>query len=368
MNEINLSIYKENQIYFYMFDVLIKNTNSNKEEFLESIYISPSSYRRAKLEGKKIGNQLIKELCDYFKLKTFNIELIEEVENKLNEIYFAMYYKIYDSYEIYLEWLENMINEKYIFFPILKLFKLFLLLNHYAKGPLDMINENENLFEEIKKYKNFYNENILEVFEIIETVNLKEIDKEILSKNYTNELICFGLASRCNLKGRLIESIYFAGIAKKKFIEAENYKRVYYTNLILLSSYNMLCRFEEAYELAKKQVLSLNSIGNKEFEYRSSERSYLTACVGLCKFKEVIESLEKKDVLEVSEVCLLLISQYQIDKKEYIEILKSLENESTKELFLLLDNFLKTKDKKIIEKLEKYRIHPPIFEILKRMK
>ena len=113
MNEINLSIYKENQIYFYMFDVLIKNTNSNKEEFLESIYISPSSYRRAKLEGKKIGNQLIKELCDYFKLKTFNIELIEEVENKLNEIYFAMYYKIYDSYEIYLEWLENMINEKF---------------------------------------------------------------------------------------------------------------------------------------------------------------------------------------------------------------------------------------------------------------
>ena len=71
----------------------------------------------------------------------------------------------------------------------------------------------------------------------------------------------------------------------------------------------MLCRFEEAYELAKKQVLSLNSIGNKEFEYRSSERSYLTACVGLCKFKEVIESLEKKDILEVSEACLLLISQ-----------------------------------------------------------
>ena len=54
MKKIDLSDYKDYRQYFNFYDVIIKQVSSNKESFLESIYLSPSSYRRAKMMEIKL--------------------------------------------------------------------------------------------------------------------------------------------------------------------------------------------------------------------------------------------------------------------------------------------------------------------------
>ena len=71
MKKIDLSLYKTYKPYFVYFDILIKKVSSNKDSFLEEIYLSPSSYRRAKNEGSKIGKQLTIDLCNYFNINLF---------------------------------------------------------------------------------------------------------------------------------------------------------------------------------------------------------------------------------------------------------------------------------------------------------
>lgn len=66
MKDIKLSEYQNTSIYFYLFDAIIKNKNLNKDEFLISIGISPTSYRRARKSEQAIGHEIIKILADYF--------------------------------------------------------------------------------------------------------------------------------------------------------------------------------------------------------------------------------------------------------------------------------------------------------------
>ena len=52
-----------------------------------------------------------------------------------------------------------------------------------------------------------------------------DINEEVLSKTYKNELSYFTLSSKCILNGRYIEALYFADKAKQIFIKEENAKR-----------------------------------------------------------------------------------------------------------------------------------------------
>ena len=70
MKDIKLSEYQNTSIYFHLFDVVIKNKNLNKDEFLISIGISPSSYRRARKSEQAIGKEIVKILADYFNYST----------------------------------------------------------------------------------------------------------------------------------------------------------------------------------------------------------------------------------------------------------------------------------------------------------
>ena len=73
MKKIDLKEYKDFKQYFGFYDVIIKRVSSNKDVFLESLYLSPSSYRRAKNTGNKIGKQILNDLC-----KHFNYKMMEE--------------------------------------------------------------------------------------------------------------------------------------------------------------------------------------------------------------------------------------------------------------------------------------------------
>ena len=369
MKKISLNEYKDYKQYFIMFDILIKSVNSNKEEFLQSLYLSPSSYRRAKNDGNKIGAQLAKELCKYFNLTLFSSKLIDELEERLNLIYFNIYYKIYDTYEEDLAWINNLLSNNYIFFPVLKLLKLLMILNG-DKSPNEIINDCRELFNEIKSYEGFYNDSLLELLEIEKVFFKKDIDSNFLSKNFNNALSYHTLSSKCTLSGKYIESIYFCERAKRLFIKEENFKRVYYINLILMANYNNLCNFEEAYKLEKRQMLSLASINEYEFEYLSTKKHYIITCLGLKKYKEVLHLLNDKDDLNLTEGCSYLIAMFNIDKKEYENILLkyfSSDENNVKQLVSMLDKYLKSKDKKILLKISTFRINKVIVEILKKM-
>lgn len=370
MKKISLSEYKDYKQYFIMFDILIKSVNSNKEEFLQSLYLSPSSYRRAKNDGNKIGAQLAKELCKYFNLSLFTSKLIDEIEERFNLIYFNIYYKIYDTYEEDLTWIEDLLSKNYMFFPVLKLFKLLMLLNGF-KNPNQIIDNYKQLFNEIKSYENFYNDSLLELLEILEVSFKSETENFDMSKSLKNELSYYTLSSKYALIGKHIESIYFCEKAKESFIKKENFKRVYYANLTLIFNYNCLCNFEEAYMLEKKQMLSLKSFNEYEFEFLSTRKHYIITCLGMKKYKEVLTMLENNEEMDLTEVCCYLISEYIVNKKEYEntihDIIESNSNYNNKNLFTLLDKYLKSKDKKTLLRIQQYNINLTLKEILKKM-
>lgn len=371
MKKIDLSIYKEFKQYFLFYDVVIKGQKSNKEEWLKANSFSPSSYRRAKEDGNKIGIEIIKELNKKFSYNMISDEIIDEIENKINEIYYNIYYKKVESYEENMNWIEKKIQEKYIINPVLLLFKLLLIVNSKI-DPKKTILEYQSLFTEINKYKEFYNNDLLEVFEIINISFINDIDLNVLSYDYKNELSYFTLSTKCILKGMYIEAIYFAEKSKQIFIKEENAKRIYYINLNLMSAYNYLGKYNECYLLAQKQMIALESYKCDEFEYLSAKKHYLISCFGLGKYKDVIKVLEKKVGLNKTDYCCLLISKYKDNKNEYTDFytnLISLEmcSESNVLFFKLINKFIIKKDKRLIEEIAKHQITKSVVEILKKM-
>lgn len=367
MKKIDLSVYKTYKPYFEYFDVLIKSENSNKDSFLESIYLSPSSYRRAKKDGSKIGKQLTIDLCKYFNIKIYTNELVDELETKLNEIYFDIYYKKNDNYIDDYNWVINMIDKNYLFNPILKLFKLLLELSS-LKGN-DIVEKNKELYEEVKLYELFYNDDLLELLEIVESKYLNEIDIYYLSKTFKNDLSYYSLAVKCIDEKKYIESIYLCNKAKERFIKNENYRRVYYTNHVILACYNELRKYNEAYELAYKQMMSTKADVSYKYEYKATEKHYINACIGLKKYDIVINTIKPKEEINTTEMVALLYSLYHTSQKDYEEYLKEQTElvtiERYKKYYELVDKLIKTKDKTSLEELDNYSINKTLLKIIK---
>lgn len=370
MKKFKLDLYKDFQQYFYLLDVLIKNGAANKDLFLEDIDISPSSYRRAKNEGNKIGEVILEKLAEHFNYKLCDDETIDLIEDKINEIYYAIYYKDYEKYDEYFNWIENMLSKRYIIFPIFYLFKILMILNS-QNNPMSILNELSDLYSEIKSYESFYENELLEIIEILDVTFKKDIDNYFLSKTYVNELTYHTLATRCNLLGRYIESIYFCKLVKEKFIADENYKRVYYINLTLISNYNYLLKFREADLLVQKQLLNLKSLNSIGDEYTFTNVLYIITCLGLKKYYKVIELIDNKECTTLTETICLLISHYYTNIKKYSdtynEFVTEEENEELITCLKTLNDILKSNNKKKIQELECYDINKSVLEILKKM-
>lgn len=371
LKKIDLSIYKEFKQYFLFYDVVIKGEKSNKEEWLKENRLSPSSYRRAKEDGNKIGLDILKELNAKFSYQMVSNELLDEIERKVNEIYFNVYYKNTDMYKENMNWLDNKLKQQYAIYPILLLFKLLLIINS-QNDPKRILKEYYVTYKEVKKYIDFFNADLLEIYEIINLSFKEEIDINVLAHNYNNELSYYALSSICILKGMYIESIYFAEKSKQYFIREENAKRIYYINLNLMSAYNYLGKFMDCNLLAQKQIIALESYKCYEFEYMSSKKHYMISCLGLGEYSNVIKLLEEKNGLNKTDYCCLFIAKYKLDKKEYNEYFSNLitSNSYTKDdinFLTLIYRFIVKKDKKLISEIEKHNITKSVIEIMKKM-
>lgn len=370
MHQISLQVYKESKQYLGLLEIMMKNQGLNKDEFLLSHGISPTSFRRARSSEQRVGIEIIEKLSKIFDYRVYTEEEIDEIESLLNQIYNEVYFKIYDNFNFFFEKIENEINSKSILFPILNLFKIFLLLN--ANKPRKVIlQENQELFNDLQKYEPFYNQEIKEVFEIVKIQFIKDIPDEYMQKECQNGLIYFSLASKYNFNKDYIGSLYFADKARKLFLQEDNFLRIFFLNLIYMHNYNSLGNYKICCELASNQLLSLKSLGITNFVKSTTELHLVIAHLGLRNYKKVIELLSDKEVYQSTEVYSLLIAKYMIDKKEYQELYNSTikDNQNREEnLYIIetLNSFLLKRDKNNLTKLEKSNMREMLVKILKK--
>ena len=370
MRQISLQIYKESKQYLGLLEIIIKNQCMNKDEFLLSHKISPTSFRRARSSEQKVGVEIISKLAKIFDYRIYTEEEIDQIELLVNQIYNEAYFKIYDNFDFFYEKIEFELNNKSILFPILNLFKLFLLLNEH-KQRKDTLKENQGLFNELQKYESFFNQDIREIYEIVKILFLKDIPDEYMQKEYQNGLIYYSLASKFNFNKDYIASLYFADKARRIFLQEDNFLRIYFLNLIFMHNYNSVGNYKKSYELASNQLLSMRSLGLSSFIQSTTELHLIIAHLGLKNYEKVIELLFNKETYQSTEIYSLLIAEFMIDKKKYQELYTSTlrENENREEdsyIIRTLNSFLLKKDKNNLMKLEKSNMREMLVKILKK--
>ena len=372
MIQLDFSIYKKTQIYFLFYDAFLKNKSINKEILFKKIDINYSSYRRARDYEQKVGEQILKQLCEYYQLKMPSMKLIDQLEKLANKIYHNMYYKIYDTYEDDIKELDKLIEEKYILFPILKLLRLFLNVN--ANRPIyKVVNDNVELYNEVKIYRKFFIEELKEIFEILSFFFETEIPEEEWSKSCDNALTYQILSSRYLNVNKFIEALFYAYKAKDIFLEDLNYKRVNLINRTIMICLLHIGKYEDCYKLAIKQKLSLAAYCQDNDETEMINEYLLVALLGLKRYDKIINLLINSKEYSLTTLTCLLVAIYENNKKDYDKYFKEnvyLEefNEETKNIIINIDHYLHHKDKRILTKIEEARkIMTPLIKILRKI-
>lgn len=354
MFKINLSIYKESKQYFQIFDILLKDLNINKEAFLKDVGISPSSYRKARTIEQNIGDKIIDQLCNALGYKKASTIFITEVEELFNRIYFNMYYKIFKHFDKDLETINNLIEQNYIIKPILILLKLFLLAN--AKiDTWEYKEKNLNLYNEIKKYLIFFNEDLLEIVDILALTFESSIPEEIMMKTYKNSLAYYSLSSRLCNDERYVESLFIAKKAEDVLVREKNYKRLLYLNVKMMHCLNSIHSYQECFDLASMQLLTLQSFVETEYEYNHTIKNLAICCLPLGKYKYISDLIIEQQNISLTELCCLLVAKYKVDTVEYEKLYKSyyeMMTNSGKSNLEVINNFLKNDERKILNKLD----------------
>ena len=354
MKSIDLSVYKSSKVYFIVFDCLLKNIDINKDVFLIDNDIAPSSYRRSRKEEQNIGPTIIEKLCDKLGYKTVSESLINELEKRFDEIYHSVYYKIYDSYEKDLEYLDKLIDEKYIVFPIISLFKLFLTMNNNVDANKN-IETNYSYFLEVKKYKNFYLGDLEKIYTLLTIVFEEKAIDEAMSKKYDSGMAYYALSSNLWRKKRYIEGLYFAKMGKEMFLKDCNYKRAFYINNNIMNCLASIGNYEECYELAWQEKRALKSLDIEGYLEKSANHFIIISGIALGKYKEVLELTNDCSIVTITIFIGILVSKYMIDKKSYEDHLSEVDFENIdndiKNDIINIDLFLKEKNKKYLSNL-----------------
>ena len=369
---ISLKEYKDEVIYFSLFDILIKKVGPNRDIYLEDIDISPTTYKRCKNRQSKKGRQIIEQLSDHFGYKIPTNEFIDELEKRINKIYHNIYYKIESKYEEDMQYLEDLLKENYIIFPIINLVKLFILFSGPKDLQIKFINYSD-LFAEVKECLPFFNNDLLELYEIYNIIVLKEIDVKLLAKDYKNELCYSVLTFKLFKKQRFVECLYLSEKIKRQYLKDENFKRLYSINLNIMACYNSLEEYQQAYDLTSKQMLSLESLELDNFHYETAEFHHLVACLGLGKYQEIIDILDYRQKYQMKYMLMLLIAKFKIGLDEYYEIYNSLSISNltniTKEFISVVNDIVINN---VVEKIDelnnsKFNISSALTNIVKKM-
>ncbi len=371
---IDLSIYADSRRYFRFFDVEIKRHKLTKEPFLRKIGINPSSYRRARTREEKIGISLLGQLSRHFNYRLINKSLIEEIENLSNDLFYDIVYKRYHDIDSYIKVLDKHLEQNYIIFPVLKLLKLYLLANNNWNNRKTM-DSYLDLFNEVTLYYNFYNEDLLKIYNILKLFFSKSIPLESRSINYNDYgLSYYILASKYYETQRYIESLYYAKLAKEIFVKTENLKRLAYINITLICNYFALENYDKCYELAFNQYNSLKKIEEFNYETSISLRYYLLTLLYYKEFNKIISIMESNTIYKyrLTEIVINFIAQFSVDKTKLEESLRGYidfkkYDDSLKSFFEELYKCLCKKENSFFEKASKYPIKVHLIKLIEKL-
>lgn len=298
MKKINLINYKNYYIYFKVFNAYIVDNKIKKQALFDRKKISFSSYMRCSKVENKTTRKIYKILCDEFNMKYIDLKTLNLIEEKLNELYFEAYYKIDRDYSNDFIWLDELIDSKITIFPLLILFKLFILLNE--KTPKEIVKKYKNLFDEIEKYKEFYIDEIKEIYLLLELVFRDE--SLIKYKSVCeNELINQILATKFFVKGNYNTGLVYAQQAEKQFINSKNYIRAIMVNLTIMACYNESKLYGKTFNLAKQHYYSLKGFDKCEKELDLVKLHYVLSCIGLEKYKLALKMLLTKEAFNLND-------------------------------------------------------------------
>lgn len=371
MKNFDLSIYKGTKVYIKYFDIYMKINDLKKEEVLSKLIISNSSFRRSRESEQKIGRSIISDLANYFKLNIPNNELIDQLQININKIYHNMYYKIYKEYEEEQQYIDDLLSQNLIIEPILNLIKLFLKVNNndsVARTKQD----NLNMYKYLKLYSEMFTEELKEILEILSIFFDDEIhlDQE-WNQEYKNAMSYQIASARYLIENKYIEAIYFSELANKMLIDDMNFKRVIVVNRTIMGAYLFLGKYKECLNMAEKQYLYVQSIDFSQFEIDTVFKFKIVSLLGLERYEDIISLLNDYTKMNYTLFTCYAISLFYVNKKEYIELYNDNiddYDDMTKSYFILLDQYLKTNDKSLINEFLKYNVIDSITIILRNLK
>lgn len=369
MIKIDLSIYKKSIKYFSLFDVLIKGEAYNRDEFLKTLGITPNSYRRSKKYEQKIGTEIVCTLSKHFGYSISTNKLINYLEDLANSIYNDMYYKVFNNYEFYISEIDRLIEEKHNIFPIFNLLKLFLQINSLKKGA-KVISENLAFYEKIKNYKNFFNDDLLKIFELLYLTFEKDVTEYALAEEFSDGFSYFIVSYRSWLNKKYVDCLYFAEKAQLILLRENNFKGILYLNFNIMSSLNYVRNYKACLDMCQKQMLTLSSFECKGFEIENTLKHMIVAALGLKDYQLVVNLLSNNENYSLTELTCYLFAMSKLsirDYKNYFSDNMHLEdyNENNRNFLLTLNNFILNNDKKLLIQLEQYNFVKAILEILK---
>lgn len=357
MIKIDLSEYKNSKIYFKLFDVILKNISITKEDFLIENDITPSSYRLSRKVEQNIGKSIIEKLANKYQLIIPSNDEIDKIENLLNNIYLDMYYKIYENYEDYKQSIDELLKKNFIIYPILQLFKLYLNANSHIGVELH-IKENIDLYSEIGKFKEFYNEPLIEIYTTFEVLYSKKDVNSYMMKSFNDTSLYFVLASRSLKELKYAECIYFINMCKDQLIKENNYKRLIYLYFKLMQCNLHFNNYIECYELSRQVILMCKSFNMDGYELETSKKIFAVSAIALGQYEEVVKIYNNKENINYNELSIYLVALFEYDKTTYKETLsnyykETLEKNNGKleEILNIIDDYNNKGIKKLLDNL-----------------
>ena len=370
MKKINLEEYTKSKKLLLVFDVVIKSEVFNKDAFLEERKIAPSSYRRARAKEQKVGEEIVLKLSTYFGLKLVDDEFIKNLEKLIDSLYFDINYRVIENHEKYIKEIDEMLLENTILFPILNLIKLFAI-TFYDKDVLDTVAENIEDFEYVSQFTAFFNDDLMEIYDLLRLSYSKTFTKEMLAKQYKNGISYSIIAAKHCLDKKYYDSLFFALKAKNIFINENNLRRILCINFTILNNLASTWNFEEYYNLAYVQMQIIKSFRIETSEKNVCNKHITISALSMGRYDDVCSMVEINKNITLTEVFCYVIAKFNTKKLKDFKIWyddflvkRKIPTQVKEKCDILIDYLILPEKRKIIE-IEQCSIMPALIEVLK---